>query len=125
MQNLYKDRKVKLRGIVLMQSTLCLLIPLRVFLSWGCLDFVSCVRFLPPHNINHSPIRSPTLQRHWKQACVHQEGGCLLGTTRVCPISRARSSSPHSFPQPARKIGHSSHQPSGHTFHPAVSEVHS
>lgn len=81
--------------------------------------------FLQPHNINHSPLHLSNLQRHREQAGVQQERGCLLGTTGVCQLSGTCSGSPHSLPQPERKIGHSSHQPTGHTLHPAVPQVHS
>lgn len=81
--------------------------------------------FLQPHNINHNPLHMSYLQRHWEQAGVQQERGCLLGTTGVCQLSGTCSGSPHSLPQPERKIGHSSHQPTGHTLHPAVPQVHS
>ena len=94
--------------------------PLRFFAQCDCL----CPS-LQPHNINHSLLHLSNLQRHRKQTGVQQERGCLLGTTRVCQLSGARSGSPHSLPQPERKIGHSSHQPTGHAFHPAVPKVHS
>lgn len=81
--------------------------------------------FLQPHNIKRSPLHLSNLQRHREQAGVQQERGCLLGTTRVCQLSGTRSGSPHSLLQPERKIGHSSHQPTGHTLHPAVPQVHS
>lgn len=70
------------------------------------------------------PLHLSNLQRHREQAGVQQERWCLLGTTGVCQLSGTRSGSPHSLPQPERKIGHSSHQPTGHTLHPAVPQVH-
>lgn len=78
---------------------------------------------LEPHNIKHSPLRLSNLQRHREQAGVQQERGCLLGTTRVCQLSGTRSGSPHSLPQPERKIGRSSHQSTGYSLHPAVLQV--
>lgn len=80
---------------------------------------------LQPHVINPHPLRLSNLQRHREQAGVQQERGCLLGTARVRQLSGTRSGSPHCLPQPEREIGHSSHQPTGHTLHPAVPQVHS
>lgn len=80
---------------------------------------------LQPHTINQHPLHLSNLQRHREQAGVQQERGCLLGTTRVRQLSGTRSGSPQSVPQPEREISHSSHQPTGHTLHPAVPQVHS